>query len=110
MTQKLDFFEHPNPTGKSLEQFLADVDDEISFLRFLKALADDKYLEDRIEEKNPSSPYTAGTLGWEYNDIGGYLDAAAHCGASLLSSTAKKTEENPWKRAALILFNGKNYE
>lgn len=91
---------------------LADeVDDEASFLRFVAALAADWDEEREIEAARPSSPYSAGPLGWENGTVGSVLEAAARWGeASIGGLKLYEKPTNPWRRAAHILHAGKFYE
>lgn len=81
------------------------VDSLETFLKFLKALADDKEDEDRKEKIEPSSPYSQGHNGWEHNDIASYLDAM-HAG----TSDNNFPQEASWKSFARIIYMGKVYE
>jgi hypothetical protein len=62
-------------TKEELIQIADDVVDEASFLRFLRALADDWNDEQAKEILHPSSPYGSGANGWENGTIGNFLDA-----------------------------------
>jgi hypothetical protein len=91
---------------------LADhVADEVTFLRFVAALAADWEAEREIEKFNPPEPYAKGALGWENGTIGNFLDAAAAWGeASIDGLHLYQKPSNPWRRAAHILLAGKFYE
>jgi hypothetical protein len=91
---------------------LADqVHDEESFLQFVAALAVDWEEEREIEKVKPSSPYSAGALGWENGTVGSFLDAAAQWGIDSINGLKfYKKPSNPWQRAAHILRAGKFYE
>lgn len=91
---------------------LADsVTDERSFLEFLAALAADWADEQELEKASPSSRYTAGALGCENGSVGTVLDAAYRWGTDSLNGLDfYEKPENPWRRAAHILFAGKFYE
>jgi hypothetical protein len=93
-------------------QNLADgVDDEKSFIAFLDALAADWGNEQEKEVKEPSSPYGPGANGWENGSIGAFLGAAAGWGTASISGLKfYEKPENPWRRAAQILYMGKIYE
>lgn len=92
-----------------LDSLLLTVRDEESFRSFVAALAGDYSEEREIEETTPSSPYSAGALGWEHGTIDGYLGAAAACGSNRSSPHATEVE-NTWFRAAAIMYAGKYYE
>ncbi|WP_088347461.1 MULTISPECIES: hypothetical protein [Rhodomicrobium] len=96
-----------------LNQTAELVVDEASFLRFLKALADDWNDEEAKERGQPSHPYGPGANGWENGTIGNFLEAAAAWAnaspaeASRIVETAAGTV---WQRVAQILLAGKFYE
>lgn len=91
-------------------EILHDVTDEDTFLMFLKALANDKFAEDEMEKINPSPSYSSGAKGWENNSISDFLDAAVACATDGADSTNRLGQNNPWKRAAAIIYGGKIYE
>ena len=92
---------------KPLDELLAEVTDEASFLRFVRALTED-YEADRAEAKRrPPAPYSAGPLGWENGTIGAFLEAGT---AWAEDSGDRGLSKNPWHRCASILFAGKGYE
>ena len=92
------------------EDFLDKVTEEKSFIRFFQILSDDWELEEELEKKSPSSPWTSGALGWQNGSIGTFLDAAAACGEQGLESGPRNQEDNVWARAASIIYGGKDYE
>lgn len=95
----------------NLKTILASVADEQSFLRFLQVLAEDWDDEQAQELANPGSPYGAGANGWENGTIGAFLHAAVSWGdASVASLESYERPDNPWKRAAQIIYMGKIYE
>jgi len=91
---------------------LADqVNDEESLLRFVAALAADWQEERETEAIKPSSPYSAGALGWENGTVGAVLEAAARWGEESINGLRSYEKPvNPWRRAAHILHAGKFYE
>jgi hypothetical protein len=92
-----------------LHNLTESVNDEVSFLGFLDALAGDFALERAIEENTPSSPYSQGALGWENRSVDSVLDAAQAYGNA--SKNGWKTDHNNvWRRCAEILLAGKFYE
>lgn len=96
---------------QDLDALLKQVKDEASFISFVNALAADFEEERALEESNPSSPYSAGALGWENGSIDAMLGAAAAWGNSTAMNPLNKTvEQNPWYRCAHILYAGKFYE
>jgi len=96
---------------QDLDALLKEVKDEASFISFVNALAADFEEERSLEEAQPSSPYSAGALGWENGSIDAMLGAAAAWGNSTAMNPLNKTsEQNPWYRCAHILYAGKFYE
>ena len=95
---------------KTPESFLEKVTDERTFLEFLLILSADWEKEQRIEKESPSSPYSAGAMGWENGTIGAFLKAAHACGSAHLSNGGLEPSDNIWKKAASIIFSGKIYE
>lgn len=91
---------------------LADqVHDEQSFIEFVAALASDWEEEQVIEAATPSSPYSAGALGWENGTVGAFLErASSWAEASINGLKFYEKPSNPWRRAAHILHAGKFYE
>ena len=98
-----------DPTPKP-EDFLAEVIDEQTFLKFLQLLAFDWKKEQAFEAENVSSPYSSGALGWENGTIGQFLESAAACGIDQLSKGGLGPNANPWRKAAAIIYAGKIYE
>ena len=81
------------------------VDSRDSFLKFLRALIDDKEDEDNKEIINPSSPYSSGMNGWENQSISDYLESIYGWVED------SETKEKPsWKLIAKGLYMGKIYE
>jgi hypothetical protein len=90
-----------------------NVVDETSFLRFLKALADDWNDEQAKEILHPSSPYGPGANGWENVTIGNFLEAMiawAHANPAEDTGLAGPASGGIWKRVAHIVLAGKFYE
>ena len=86
---------------KTLTQYLDAVCDEMSFLEFIGALA-----EDRASSVNGM----AGDV-WQNETIEDFFECAhAWAEASIDGLEAYKKPENPWKRCADILYMGKLYE
>ncbi|MDF3199158.1 hypothetical protein P3C29_10715 [Pseudomonas sp. 1912-s] len=112
-----DFYRcHLSRTSKAtmsinLDELLKTVDDEQSFIGFVKALGMDFAEERLLEETSPSSPYGPGALGRENGSIDTFLDAAAAWAtASSRSSPVSASRSNVWQRCAAILLAGKFYE
>jgi hypothetical protein len=67
--------------------------------------------EQEKEKVASSSPYGPGANGWENGSIGAFLGAAAGWGmASINGLRFYQKPDNPWRRAAQILYMGKIYE
>lgn len=97
--------------NKDIASLADQVEDEKSFLEFIRAIGEDWVDEQNKESKNPSSPYGPGANGWENSDIGSFFDAAHAWGeASINGHHGYNKPNNPWKRAAQILRAGKYYE
>ncbi|WHI52744.1 hypothetical protein P3339_08270 [Microbulbifer sp. MLAF003] len=90
-----------------LFDLIEKVHDEKTFLQFLTALMKDREREIQIEKKSPSSPYSAGSLGWQNITIEGFLESAV---AYAEDSEASNEQGNAWLRAAQIIHAGKTYE
>ena len=93
-----------------LEEYLDKVEDEISFLDFVRALQVDKEDEQRKENDNPSNPYNHGWNGWENSTIEGFLESAVAWAQDSDFGRAIEPNANQWKRFALFLYGGKIYE
>ena len=98
-----------------LWEALKGANDELGFVRFLHALARDWERSAAIERETPSPPYGPKALGWENITIGHFLESGAACHDAHLGSfgwwpTDAEDADNPWRRAAEILFAGKSYE
>jgi hypothetical protein len=81
------------------------VEDEATFIRFVKALAADFEDSRGKENASPTSPYSPAANGWENTTINAFLDAATAWAHDSQTETS-----NPWKRAAQMLMAGKIYE
>ena len=90
---------------------LADaVTDELSFLRFVKALTADRQDEVEKERVSPSSPYGPGANGWENHTIEDFLESATAWAESTGLGQGQGLPDNPWRRFAAFLYCGKIYE
>lgn len=97
--------------NEDLQSKLDMVCDEDTFISFLTALAADRADEVRKEKMTPSSPYSAGTNGWENGSIESFLESAAAFGIAWKKNpTGLPATDNPWKRCARIIYAGKYYE
>jgi hypothetical protein len=96
-------------TEQLIEKLEAVVDRE-SFLVFVKALIADREDEVKKEKVNPSSPWGAGTNGWENGTIERYLDAAVAWAEDSRGQPLGLPGEPSWKAFATFLYCGKIYE
>nr|WP_315481577.1 hypothetical protein [uncultured Undibacterium sp.] len=96
---------------KDLFELVNLVDSEESFIHFVACLSQDWYDAERKEVDAPSSPYGSGHNGWENGTIGSFLEAAATwADESKNGLEFYKKPDNPWHRAAEIVYMGKIYE
>jgi len=94
-----------------LNKLADEVHDEVSFVAFLKALARDWEDGRRQEAPHPSSRYSAAANGWENVAVGAFLEAASAWAEDTGLDTPTYTgPDNPWRRAARIIYAGKFYE
>ena len=94
-------------------EVLARVSDEASFIAFLRHLADEREALEAMAREGKAVPgFLSGLGDWEYDTIGGFLDAAAARGESGAGYDFDEVSraDNPWRRAARILLMGKYYE
>ncbi|AOK26917.1 hypothetical protein WL40_15300 [Burkholderia ubonensis] len=95
----------------TLQAALERVVDERSFVDFLGVLGRDWKAEREIAARTTSFPHDGGALGWENDSIGTFLEAAVDwADASTDGLRFYQVPDNPWRRAADILFAGKFYE
>lgn len=92
-----------------LHELLEDVNDRDTFVRFVKALIQNRREADELTRQNPEKFQWSGVLDWENGSIDTYLDAALAC-----FEDGKRHDEKPeeitWKRFAEFLYGGKIYE
>lgn len=93
-----------------LDILFDNVTDRHTFLIFVKALMEDKIIEDSIEENSPSSPYSAGARGWENNTIANYLESCIAWTEDSLGQKMGLPETPSWQSFAAFLYAGKFYE
>lgn len=92
------------PGPVDLDALLEGVCDERTFIEFIDALAADFERDSELVDANPDRyKYAPGLLGWENGTVSAFLSAAAAWGP-------RSPHENPWQRAAHILYAGKWYE
>ncbi|WP_035604043.1 hypothetical protein [Haloferula sp. BvORR071] len=96
---------------RDLHQLAEEVHDEESFIGFLRALADDRAVEEAGEPPHPVDPCGRGANGWENHTISSFLFAAEGWAVGSKHGLPLYTPpENPWARCAEILLMGKLYE
>jgi hypothetical protein len=87
------------------------VHDGRTLLEFVKALIADREDEIAKESRSSSSPYGAGSNGWENGTIEDFLDAASRWAESTNFGRAQGlSDSNPWRQFAVFLYCGKIYE
>jgi len=85
--------------------------DEESFIRFVRALAEDLDDENEKEKQSPSSHWSSGANGWENKELSDFLwTMVAWANSSKNGLPLYKKPDNPWKRMANILSAAKIYE
>lgn len=90
----------------TLGQLVECVTDEASFVRFLRALAEDAEADAAEAARRPPSSYGPGRLGWENGTVGAFLESAA----AWAEAKRQPSSPNPWRACADILLAGKSYE
>ena len=89
-------------------KFAESVNDEASFVEFIRVMSADWEDEQEKERQNPSPPYSCGANGWENGTIGTFLEAAHQAWVDNAGNPYRS--QNPWRTAAVILARGKHYE
>jgi hypothetical protein len=87
--------------------------DEETFAGFVRYLADQRMHVERLARDGKVEPSVlSGLADWEHDTIGGYLDAVAACHEDNrgVDGIDNAQDDNPSRRAAPILLNGKYYE
>jgi hypothetical protein len=80
--------------------------DEVTFLAFVQALAQDCRLASEVDEGEHGAP-----RGWQNESIDSFLDAAvAWAHDSNFGRRQGLPEDSPWRRFAVFLYCGKIYE
>lgn len=93
------------------QHMLSKVVDEESFVGFVRYLANQRLELERMARDGTAKPTFLSGLGdWEYDSLGGYLDAVAACHEDGGGYDDDAPDDNPWRRAARILLHGKYYE
>lgn len=94
-----------------LHEQLESINDQESFLCFVRALVADRRLSVQAEAVNPSSPYGPDVGGWENTSIESFLEAAVSWAEdSNFGLNQNLDSANLWKKFAVFLYCGKIYE
>lgn len=99
-----------------LTELAEKVEDEESFLMFVRELVKNRETAVKKEKRKPSSPYGPDAGGWENTSIEAYLEGAAawaedsEFGRSMGSPEYELRDVNEWRRFAAFLMAGIVYE
>ena len=95
-----------------VQEKLASVTDEASFLEFVRALLADRLHAERGEARKKSSSFGFGASDWENTTISSFLGAAIAWAedSSFGSTQGLSPVRNPWHAFAVFLYCGKIYE
>jgi len=100
----------------NLVELAEKVEDEESFLAFVRELVKDRENAVKKEKENPSSPYGPDAGGWENTSIESYLESAAawaedtQFGRKMAFPEYELNEVSAWQRFAAFLMAGRVYE
>ena len=100
----------------NLNELYEQVVDEATFLRFAKALVEDRRNAIQLEKANPSSPYGPDAGGWENVSIDDYLESAiawaedSNFGRKMAFEEYELKDVSPWRRIAAFFMAGRVYE
>jgi predicted Ser/Thr protein kinase len=89
------------------------VNDQETFLFFVRELIEDRKHEVAREKVTPSMRYGPGVNGWENGSIESFLDAAAGWAEDTefgQTGGPSLKKEDMWPRFAQFLYSGKVYE
>ena len=94
-----------------LHELIETVQDEASFLKFVKALRHDREQDVSAQEHKSIDDCGRGPIGWENHTIENFLEAAqAWAEDSDFGSSQGLAGASPWKKIAAFLYCGKIYE
>ena len=93
-----------------LNDLLEKVEDEKSFLIFVKALLNERLEDIELERKNLSNPFNSSHKGWENLSIENFLEASIAWADDSNFGKSKNITENLWYKFAVFLYCGKIYE
>ena len=95
----------------TLNELIEQVEDEQSFLVFVKALEQDRRAEENAQREKPIDAFGRGPEGWENHGIVEFLEAAtAWAESTNFGLSQGLSESNVWQRIAAYLYCGKIYE
>lgn len=96
--------------------FAEKVEDQESFLAFVRELVKDRENAVKKEKENPTSPYGADAGDWENTSIESYLESAvawaedSHFGSKMAFPEYELSDVSEWRKFAAFLMAGKIYE
>jgi len=89
---------------------LENVNDQETFMIFVKAMLKERYEDIELENKNPSDPYGSSHKGWENVTLEGFFSAAIAWSDSTDFGSLQNIHDNLWYKFATFLYCGKIYE
>lgn len=90
---------------------LDEVNDQESFLRFVRALIEDRLEDEAKEQLQPSSSWGSGANGWKNGSVVAFLEAATRWAEDSDMGERQGLPPGPsWKAFAVFLYCGKIYE
>lgn len=93
-----------------LNKKLEEVEDQATFLIFVKALHQERCEDLKLEKQNPSSLYGPTHKGWENTTIEAFLEAAIAWAEDTDFGNSQNIKQNDWYKLASFLYCGKIYE
>jgi len=99
-----------------LVELAKEVEDEESFLAFVRELVKDRENAVKKESENPSSPYGPDAGGWENTSIERYLESAvawaedSKFGSRMAFPEYELKDVSEWRKFAAFLMAGRVYE
>ncbi|MCQ8130613.1 DUF7660 family protein [Methylomonas rivi] len=99
-----------------LVELAEKVEDQESFLAFVRELVKDRESAVKKERGNPSSPYGPDAGGWENTSIESYLESAvawaedSQFGSKMAFPEYELNNVSEWRKFAAFLMAGRVYE
>ena len=99
-----------------LAELAEKVEDEESFLAFVRELVKDRETAAKKEKESPSSSYGPDAGGWENTSIENFLESAvawaedSQFGRKMAFPEYELSEVSEWRRFAAFLLAGRVYE